>query len=100
MFFVPSFSNAADVSVTRNFYSNNGSVKYNFSGLTLDTTHEYEFGLTSTAATQVGTWHLITDYTETTAVVDIMATTSDLLKVINASDKEGKFEIMSKMLEY
>ncbi len=87
MFFVPSFSNAADVSVTRNFYSNNGSVKYNFSGLTLDTTHEYEFGLTSTAATQVGTWHLITDYTETTAVVDIMATTSDLLKVINASDK-------------
>ncbi len=87
MFFIPSFSNAADVSVTRNFYSNNGSVKYNFSGLTLDTTHEYEFGLTPTAATQVGTWHLITDYTETTAVVDIMTTTSDLRKVINASDK-------------
>lgn len=87
MFFVPSFSNAADVSVTRNFYSNNGSVKYNFSGLTLDTTHEYEFGLTSTAAAQVGTWHLITDYTETTAVVDIMTTTSDLRKVINTSDK-------------
>ena len=44
-------SNAA-VEVTRDIYSNNGSMKFNFSGLELDKSHEYEFGLAKTAAEQ------------------------------------------------
>lgn len=52
IFLIPNIANAA-VGVTKNVYSNNGSTKFNFTGLTLNTTHEYEFGLTKTAATQV-----------------------------------------------
>lgn len=86
LLFVPNVVNAANVSATRNIYSNNGSMKFSFSGLTLDTTHEYEYGLTKTTAAEVGTWHLITEYTATTAVVDVMTTTRDLREVINAVD--------------
>lgn len=83
---IPNVVNAADVSVTRNIYSNNGSMKFEFKGLTLDKTHEYEFGLTKTVAAEVLTWHLITEYTETTAVVDVTTTTKDLRDVINVVD--------------
>ena len=76
----------ATVECTRNIYSNNGSMKFTFTGLTLDKTHEYEFGLTKTKAETISTWHLINEYTETTAVVDVITTTSDLRKVINAVD--------------
>lgn len=86
LFFIPNVSNAAEVSVTRNIYSNNGSMKFNFKGLTLDTTHEYQYGLTKTIAEEVGTWHLITEYTESTAIIDVMTTTKDLREVINAVD--------------
>ena len=87
MLIVPNISNATEsVSVTRNIYSNNGSMKFEFKGLTLDKTHEYEFGLTKTAASDVEKWYLITEYTESTAVIDVMTTTSDLRSVINAVD--------------
>ena len=86
LFLIPNVSNAAEISVIRSIYSNNGSMKFNFKGLTLDTTHEYEYGLTKTSAEEVGTWHLITEYTESAAVVDVMTTTRDLRDVINAVD--------------
>lgn len=82
---IPNVSNAA-VEVTRNVYSNNGSIKFNFTGLTLDTTKEYEFGLTKTAAAEVGTWHLITEYTENTATIDIIMNTVDLRDIVDATD--------------
>lgn len=83
---LPNISQATEITVTRNVYSNNCSMKFEFKGLTLDKTHEYEFGLTKTQATEVGTWHLITEYTETTAVIDVTTTTKDLREVINAVD--------------
>lgn len=86
LFILPNISSAAEVTVTRDVYSNNGSMKFEFKGLTLDKTHEYEFGLTQTAATNVETWHLIAEYTETTASVDIVITTDDLREVVNAVD--------------
>ena len=49
---IPNISNAA-VSVTRNDFANNGSSKYEISGLQLDAAHDYEFGLTKTSAEQV-----------------------------------------------
>ena len=86
LFILPNISSAAEVTVTRDVYSNNGSMKFEFKGLTLDKTHEYEFGLTQTAVTKVETWHLIAEYTETTASVDIVTTTKDLREVVNAVD--------------
>lgn len=78
-------SNAA-VEVTRDIYSNNGSMKFNFSGLELDKSHEYEFGLAKTAAEQISNWHLITEYTENTATLDIVSSTSAFRRVIDAVD--------------
>ncbi len=82
---IPNVCNAA-VDVTKDVYSNNGSMKFSFTGLTLDTTHEYEFGLTKTAAAQVEDWYLITEYTDSTAVIDITTTTKNLREVINTVD--------------
>ena len=82
---IPNASNAA-VEVTRNVYSNNGSMKFNFTGLTLDTTKEYEFGITKTSAAEVETWHLITEYTENTATVDIVMNTEDLRNIVDTTD--------------
>lgn len=84
---IPNICKATGVTVTRNIYSNNGSMKFTFEGLILDKTHEYEFGLTATQSAEVETWHLITDFTENSAVVDIISTTSDLRKVIDTTDK-------------
>ncbi len=86
IFFIPNISNADEVEVTRDVYSNNGSMKFYFTGLSLDTTHEYEFGLGKTAASEIQNWHLITEYTETTATINITTTTSDLRNVINQVD--------------
>ena len=82
---LPNVSNAA-VDVTRNIYANNGSSKFNFTGLTLDTSHEYEFGLTKTSAAEITKWHLITEYTETTAIIDITGGTTEFTDVITAVD--------------
>ena len=41
------------VTVTRNIYSNLGSMKFTFKGLKLDMTHEYLFGLTKTVAEEI-----------------------------------------------
>lgn len=85
MFLIPNVSNAA-VEVTKDIYANNGSAKYYFTGLTLDTSHEYEFGLTKTSAAEVTSWHLITEYTEATATVDISGANPEFVEVILAVD--------------
>lgn len=85
LFLLPNISNAA-VDVTKDVYASNGSTKFNFTGLTLDKTHEYEFGFTKTAATEVKKWHLITVYTETTATIDIGTVTEEFTNVIVATE--------------
>lgn len=85
LFLLPNIAHAA-VDVTKDIYANNGSAKFNFTGLTLDKTHEYEFGFTETSATEVKNWHLITAYTETTAIIDITAGTKEFTDVIVATD--------------
>lgn len=82
---LPNVSNAA-VNVTKNVYANNGSRIFNFTGLALDTSHEYEFGFTKTSSTEVTKWYLITEYTETTATINISYATSDFLDVITATE--------------
>lgn len=81
-------SNSTDAATlsSRDVYSNNGSMRFNFEDLELDTTHEYEFGFTTTSAAEVETWHLISEYTESTATVNINTSTSDLKNIFNASD--------------
>ncbi len=85
LFFVPN-SYAAEVNVTRNIYSNNGSMKFNFTGLTLDMSHDYEFGFTRTKTLEVEKWYLITEKTVSSVVVDIVSTDSTLRKVVDAVD--------------
>ena len=76
----------AAVEVTRNVYSNNGSMKFEFTGLTLDTTKEYEFALTNTTAETPTKWFDITQYTATGATVDIVMETTELRNTFNKSD--------------
>lgn len=92
---IPNICKAMEITVTRNVYSNNGSMKFTFEGLTLDKTHEYEFGLTATQSAEVETWHLITDFTENSAVVDIVSSTKDLRQVIDTTDN-GYISIKDK----
>lgn len=76
----------AAVEVTRNVYSNNGSMKFEFTGLTLDATKEYEFALTNTTAETPTKWFDITQYTTTEATVDITMGTTELREAFNKSD--------------
>ena len=85
LFLIPNFSRAA-VEVSKEVYANNGSAKFTFKGLTLDKSHEYQFGLTKTAATAVDKWYLITEYTENSAIIDISGANSDFTNVIVATE--------------
>lgn len=76
----------AAVEVARNVYSNDGSMKFDFKGLTLDTTKEYEFALTNTTAETPEKWFDITEYTATNATVDITMGTKELRNAFNKSD--------------
>ena len=85
LFIIPNISKAA-VEVTRNVYSNDGSMKFEFTGLELDTTKEYEFALTNTTAETPSKWYKITEYTATTATTDISMGTEELRDTFNVSD--------------
>lgn len=87
MLIIPNVSNATEgITVTRNLYSMDGSMKFTFTGLTIDITHEYEYGLTKTSATAVEDWYLITESTATSATANIMTGTKEMREVINAVD--------------
>lgn len=83
---VPNVVNASNITCERYVYSNDVSMKFLFKGLKLNKDHEYEFGLTKTEAEEVSAWHNLTEYTDTTATVDIHASTTDLRKTINSTD--------------
>ena len=83
MFVIPNISNAA-VEVTKERSTNDGSIRYNFKGLTLDKTHEYEFGFTRAIATEVSKWHLISEITETTATINISGANREFTDIITA----------------
>ena len=85
LFIIPNVSKGA-VNVTRNIYSNNGSMKFEFTGITLDKTHLYEFGMAKLEASEIEKWYDITEYTENTATVNVTTTTPELRDVINAVD--------------
>ena len=82
---IPSISNA-DVEVTRYPYSNNGSNKYEFTGLQIDFAKDYEFGLTRTQNEAVKNWHFISERTDTTATVNLTGGTTEFINVIGAYD--------------
>lgn len=85
LFLLPNISDAS-VKVTKEVYSNNGSTKFNFTGLTLNKNHEYEFGIAKTAATKIEKWNLITVYTETTATINIPGSNKEFIDVILTTD--------------
>lgn len=84
---IPTVSNATkEITVTRNLYSMDGSMKFTFKGLTIDTAHEYEYGITKTSATAVETWYLVTESTATSVTANIMTGTKQMREVINVVD--------------
>jgi len=85
VFAIPTIANAA-VEYTRNIYANDGSMKFTFTGLTIDTTHEYEYGLTKNSAATVGKWYQINENTETSITVNIISGTKEIREVMNAVD--------------
>ncbi len=93
----PNNVNAA-VGVTRNIYSNNGSMKFNFTGLTLNEEHEYEYGLTATKGAEVKEWYDIVEMSKSTANVNITTITDGLRNVINKTDT-GYITIRDKTSE-
>lgn len=82
---VPNISNAA-IEVNKERPTNDGSIKYTFTGLTLDKTHEYEFGFAKSMSSEIEKWHLISKFTETTAIVNISGVNVEFTNIITAVD--------------
>ncbi len=85
---IPNISKAA-VEVTREVYSNNGSMRFKFTGLNLDIQKEYEFGLSRTSSESISDddYVLIDEKTSNSATVDIKASIDKFKQVISATDK-------------
>ena len=85
---IPNIVNAT-VSVKKDSDTSAGTQKFCFSGLTLDKKHEYQFGLTKTTATPIEdkSWYLITEYTETTADIELTLNNREFTDVITAVEK-------------
>ena len=84
LFFIPNSSDAA-VESTRVFERTGGYFTLELTGLELDTTHEYQYGLVRTTANEVEQWIDIVDYTATTASIDI-GNTYATMQVARLSD--------------
>ena len=82
---IPNISNAADVTIDREV-QNTGNITFNFSGLDLDISKTYKWGITSTQAEIIETWYDLTDFTNTTATIKLSPTDSKIRSIINASD--------------
>ena len=83
---VPIVSNAADVTINRTVQST-GTFTFNISGLNLDTSKTYKWGITAAQAGTIDTWYDLTNLTATTATIVLQPTNSQVRSVINAGDK-------------
>jgi len=76
-----------EVTVERNIYSSNGSMKFIFSGLEINEENSYQFGLVSKKSDEIETWFDINELTESTLTANVSVTNSKMLNVINKDDK-------------
>ena len=86
IFFIPNISNADEVEVTRDVLSYDGTMKFTFTGLSLDTTHEYIFGLYQTPESEKYTVGVISEYTNTSATINITTSNDTTKDIINSTD--------------
>lgn len=96
---IPVITRAADnanVQVQKEVKSSGAIIRFTFTGLTLDTNKEYQFGLTKAEATEVKVWHLITSVTENTAIVEINVTSSTDFKTVIDEVDTGYVTIKEK----
>ena len=70
LIFIPNKAYAA-VESERKFEETGGSFNLYLTGLNLDTTHEYQFGIVSEKTNEIENWFDIEEYTENTATVFI-----------------------------
>ena len=84
LFFIPNISNAT-VEYTRTFPGNDGSIIVNLTGLNLNESKSYSFALVTKGSTPT-TWHNITDFTTTTASINLSSATDDIVAVLKVTD--------------
>lgn len=82
---IPNMVNAVAEVESRNFPSNDGTIELNLIGLELDSEKSYQFSLVppGTYATE---WHLITEKTNTTAKINLNASTIDIANALKIAD--------------
>lgn len=85
MLIIPNISKAT-VEVTKERPTNDGSIKYTFTGLTLDKTHEYEFGFTKSINEEISKWYFISEFDEKTATVNISGANVEFIKIITVAN--------------
>ena len=81
---IPNFSQAT-VEYTRTIPGNDGSILINLTGVELDETKAYSYALTTLGGTPT-TWHTLTEYTASTAQVNLGSATTDIADVLKITD--------------
>ena len=85
-----------NISYTRNFPSNDGTIELNLTGLELSDSKEYQFALVTKGGTpETNSWNLITNYTTSTAKLVLSSGTSKIVNVLKVTD-EGQIFIREK----
>ena len=85
---IPNFSKAdtEDITVTRSFVTDDGSIRFVFSGYEFDESIEYSFALTESSSTDAENWYDITEWETGEVTIDLTVNTSDFRKIIFAYD--------------
>lgn len=86
------------IEVVKNVYSNDGSMKFEFKGLTLIEGHDYAYGFTKLATDTVATWTDITVKTANSVTIDLSTGVSAVREIMNATDT-GYITIKDKSSE-
>lgn len=86
------------IEVVRNIYSNDGSMRFEFKGLTLTEGHDYAYGFTKLATDEVTTWTDITVKTANSLTVDLSTGVPAIKAIMNSTDT-GYITIKDKSAE-
>ena len=68
-------------------YASDGSLRVNLSNITLDSSHQYEFGISTNQATQPEDFYTINTYTNNTCSIELTVSTYNIKEVVGATDK-------------
>ncbi len=67
-------------------YASDGSLRVNLSNITLDSSHQYEFGISENQATQPERFYTINTYTDSTCSIELTVSNNNIKEVVGATD--------------